>query len=148
MKLLIFLFLTIFSSTSSFTAKVVRVIDGDTIVVLTDANRQIKIRLTGIDCPESKQDFGYQAKQATAKLCFNKDVRIEKSGKDKYGRTLAFVYIGKLCVNEELIKLGMAWHYKHDKNPKLARLESEARAARVGLWVQPHPVSPWDFKHK
>ena len=95
-------------STSSFTALVVGVTDGDTIVVLTSDKKQIKIRLEGIDCPEFKQDFGYKAKQATSSLCFNKEVMIEKSGEDQYGRTLAFVYVGDICTNKELLKLGMA----------------------------------------
>lgn len=63
-----------------------------------------------IDYPEYKQDFGYKAKQATSDLCFGKEVRIEKSGEDQYGRILAFVYVGEICVNKELLRLGMAWH--------------------------------------
>lgn len=102
MKLLITLLLSILLSTSIFTARVIRVIDGDTIVVLTDEKEQIKIRLEAIDCPESGQDFGTRAKQATSELCFNKSVRIEKFGIDQYGRTLAFVYVGNVCVNKEL----------------------------------------------
>jgi len=149
MKLLITIVLSILLSSSTFTALVVGVTDGDTIVVLTEAKEQIKIRLEGIDCPEYKQDFGYKAKQATSNLCFNKEVRIEKSGVDQYGRTLAFVYVGDICVNKELLKLGMAWHYKHyNKDPELARLEDNAKAAKIGLWSQPNPVAPWDFRHK
>lgn len=149
MKLIIALILSILLSTSTFTAIVVGVTDGDTIVVLTGDKEQIKVRLEGIDCPEYKQDFGYKAKQATSNLCFNKEVRIEKSGVDQYGRTLAFVYVGDICVNKELLKLGMAWHYKHyNKDPDLARLEDNARAAKIGLWSQPNPVAPWDFRHR
>ena len=149
MKLITLFILSILLNTSSFTAKVVRVIDGDTIVVLTENNQQIKVRLEAIDCPESNQDFGYQAKQATAKLCFNKEVRVKKTGEDKYGRTLAFVYVGEVCVNEELLKQGMAWHYKYyNHDPGLARLENEAREKKVGIWSLPNPVAPWDFRHK
>jgi len=72
MKLTFALILSILLSTSSFTALVVRVTDGDTIVVLTNDKKQIKIRLEGIDCPEYKQDFGYKAKQATSNLCLVK----------------------------------------------------------------------------
>ena len=148
MKLLITLIFSILLSSSTFTGLVIGVTDGDTIVVLTGDKEQIKIRLEGIDCPEYKQDFGYKAKQATSNLCFNKEVRIEKSGVDQYGRTLAFVYVGDICVNKELLKLGMAWHYKHyNKDPELARLEERARAAKIGLWSQPNQVAPWDFRH-
>ena len=149
MKLIITLVISILLSSSTFTGIVIKVTDGDTIVVLTETKEQIKVRLEGIDCPEFKQDFGYKAKQATSNLCFNKEVRIEKSGVDQYGRTLAFVYVGDICVNKELLKLGMAWHYKHyNKDPELARLEDYARAAKLGLWSQPNPVAPWDFRHR
>ena len=149
MKLLITFLLSILLSSSTFTAIVVGITDGDTIVVLTGAKEQIKVRLEGIDCPEFKQDFGYKAKQATSNLCFNKEVRIEESGEDQYGRTLAFVYVEDICVNKELLKLGMAWHYKHyNKDPELARLEGNARAAKVGLWSQPNFVAPWDFSRR
>ena len=97
-----------------------------------------------IDCPESNQPFGNRAKQATSDLCFNKKVRIEKSGIDQYGRILAFVYVGNVCVNKELLKLWMAWHYNND--PELASLEDNAKAAKIGLWSQPNPVAPWDFR--
>ena len=106
-KILFTLIFSILISISSFTAKVIRIIDGDTIFVLTENREEIKIRLEGIDCPESNQPFGTRAKQAISNLCFNKKVRIEKSGVDQYGRTLAFVYVDDICVNKELIKLGM-----------------------------------------
>lgn len=132
----------------SFQAKVIGVTDGDTIVVLLDDKTQQKIRLEGIDCPESNQDYGDKAKQATVSLCFKKNVRVEPTGKDKYGRTLAFVFVDDLCINKELIRLGMAWHYKkYNSDPELAELEVIARKAKVGLWTQNDPEAPWDFRH-
>jgi len=142
----IFLFLL---SSDTFFAKVIGVTDGDTIVVLTDNNKQIKIRLEGIDCPESSQDFGEKAKQATVDKKKKKRVRVKETGKDKYGRTLAFVFVNDLCVNNELIKEGMAWHYRENNhNPGLAELEQQARAGKIGLWSQSAPIPPWDFRHK
>ncbi len=134
---------------TTFHAKVIGVTDGDTIVVLTDSAKQIKIRLEGIDCPESGQDFGQRAKQVTVELCFNKDVRIVETGKDRYGRTLAFIYVGNLCINKELLRQGMAWHYKkYNHDGELERLENEARDKRVGLWSQSSAIPPWEFRHK
>jgi endonuclease YncB( thermonuclease family) len=145
--ILSFLILTIQNET--FTAKVIGVTDGDTIVVLTDDNKQIKIRLEGIDCPETKQDFGTKAKQTTVDLCFKKTVRVEQSGTDKYGRMLAFVFVGDTCINNQLIKEGMAWHYKqYNKDPELAKLEVEARKKKVGLWSHEDVIAPWDFRHR
>ncbi len=147
--ILIISFLFLFISNTTFTAKVIGVTDGDTIVVLTDEKQQIKIRLEGIDCPETKQDFGTKAKQATVDLCFQKTVRVEQSGTDRYGRMLAFVFVDNVCVNNELIKQGMAWHYKqYNKDPELAKLEVEARKNKVGLWSHDDAIAPWDFRHK
>ncbi len=129
--------------------KVVGITDGDTIIVLTDSRTQLKVRLEGIDCPESGQDFGEKARQATADLCFKQAVKLVKSGEDRYGRTLAFVYVGNMCVNKELLSRGMAWHFKkYNKDPELARLENEARMKKTGLWSMPHPVPPWDYRKR
>jgi micrococcal nuclease len=147
-KLLSLLFFLL-SATTTFTGKVIKITDGDTIVVLTDNKEQVKIRLEGIDCPESKQDFGQKAKQATADLCFGKQVNVVKSGEDRYGRTLGFVYIGDKCINKELLKQGLAWHYKYfNKDEELAKLEQESKEKKIGLWSQPNPVAPWDYRRK
>jgi micrococcal nuclease len=146
MRILILLFLVLTSFTIvEFTGKVIGITDGDTIIVLTKDNKQVKIRLEGIDCPESKQEFGQKAKQATSDLCFGKVVTIKKSGEDRYGRTLAFVYVGGVCVNKALLEKGMAWHYKkYNQDPELAKLEVVAREKRIGLWSMPNPVPPWE----
>jgi micrococcal nuclease len=146
--LLIF-FLLLIPSPNSFYAKVVGVHDGDSITVLTASNQQIKVRLEGVDCPELKQDYGQKAKQYTSSLCFQKQVRIETTGKDRYGRTLAFVYVGNTCINKELLKAGMAWHFKkYNSNSELGRLENAARSKKTGLWSQPSPRPPWEFRKK
>jgi endonuclease YncB( thermonuclease family) len=142
----IFLILTGFAP-KSFNGTVISVTDGDTIVVLMADKTSVKIRLEGIDCPEGKQDFGTRAKQATSQLCYGKKVRVEKLGEDRYGRTLARVYVGNLCVNKELLRLGMAWHYKkYNKHAKMAKLENKARAAKIGLWAMDNAVAPWEFR--
>lgn len=147
MNLLNTLTLALLLSITMLTGKVIRITDGDTIVILTEDKQQVKVRLDGIDCPESSQDFGTRAKQATSDLCFGKEVRIEKSGEDRYGRTLGFVYVGNVGVNKELLRQGMAWHYKYyNKDQEYAKLETDAQKAKVGLWSQPNPTPPWDFR--
>jgi endonuclease YncB( thermonuclease family) len=147
-SLLIFLTFA-FIASDTFNAKVIGITDGDTIVVLTSDNQQIKIRLEGIDCPEMKQDFGNKAKQATSDLCYGKRVSIHKSGTDRYGRTLAYVYVEDRCINKELLKLGMAWHFKkYNSDQELAQLEIDARERKVGIWSQQDPIAPWDFRKK
>lgn len=150
MKLFILSCLLILAPFSDvYYATVIGVADGDSIVILTQDNEQIKIRLEGIDCPEPDQDFGQKARQATVALCFNKKVRIEKSGVDRYGRTLAYVYVDDLCVNNELLKQGLAWHYvEYNHDTALMQLEADARSRKIGLWSIPEPTPPWDFRHR
>ena len=97
MKQLFILLLIHLALITDFTAKVTGVTDGDTVTVLSSNNEQIIVRLEGIDCPEKEQAFGQQAKQATADLCFGEMVTIKKTGEDRYGRTLAYVYVGEKC---------------------------------------------------
>jgi len=146
---LILILIALLPVNDSFKAKVIGVTSGDSIVVQLDDKKQVKVRLQGIDCPELQQEYGDSAKQATVALCFKKRVRVEKVGLDYYGRTLAFIYIDDLCINKELLLRGLAWHYvKFDTDPDLAQLEADARANKVGLWQQPDPVAPWDFRYK
>ncbi len=124
--------------------------DGDTITVLTAEKRQVKIRLAGIDAPETGQDFGSRAKQAASELAFGKTVTIEERDTDRYGRTVAEVILPDgQSLNREMVSLGLAWWYRqyalHDA--ELARLESDAKAAHRGLWSQPGAVPPWDWRH-
>ncbi len=137
-----------FLNSGYFFGKVVRVIDGDTIVVLTSKKEEVKIRLEGIDCPESNKDYGAKAKKYTSDLCFGKQVKVVESGKDRYGRTLGFVYVDDVCVNEELLKAGLAWHYKkYNKDENLVQLEWTARNNKIGLWSMKNPMAPWDFRY-
>jgi endonuclease YncB( thermonuclease family) len=137
-----------FPASDDFSGKVVGVHDGDTITVLWDRT-PVKIRLKGIDCPETGQDFGSRAKSVTSELAFGKVVTVHPTRKDRYGRTVADVILpdGRI-LNRELVRRGVAWWYRryapHDTS--LARLEAEARAARVGLWSQPDPTPPWDWR--
>lgn len=134
---------------SGHPARVVGVSDGDTITVLTAEKRQIKIRLAGIDAPESGQDFGARSKQLASELAFGKTVEIRPQSTDRYGRTVAEVVLpdGR-SLNHEMVGRGMAWHYVRyaPKNDTLARLEASARKARLGLWGQPGAVPPWDWR--
>jgi micrococcal nuclease len=149
MKILSLILLLLMFFANTFTAKVIRIIDGDSIVVLTDQNEQLYVRFEGIDCPETHQDFGTKAKQATSDLCFGKIVRVEQTGTDRYRRMLAFVFVGDTCVNKELLVQGMAWHFKkYNKDTELAKLEAKAKEAKIGLWTKENPVAPWDWRKK
>lgn len=132
-----------------FEAKVVRILDGDTVEVLRDG-RSERIRLNGIDCPEKAQAFGYKAKEFTSKLCFAKIVRVQDHGKDRYGRTIGELILADgRDVNHELVAAGMAWWYrKYAPNDMVLKdLEETAQKEKRGLWVDITPTAPWDFRH-
>lgn len=126
--------------------KVVHVADGDTLTVLV-GTEQIKIRLEGIDSPEAKQAFGSRAKQRLSELTHGKEVEVTKTGEDRYKRTLGTVWIAGRDVNAELVREGMAWHYKQfSRDAELSKLEIQAREANRGLWADPAPIAPWEFR--
>lgn len=126
--------------------KVVSVVDGDTYKVAVN-NKTVKVRLLGIDCPEHDQAYGYRATQVSISLVLNKNIVVKIKGKDLYHRVLGTVFLENgTNVCAELIKSGYAWKYKYSNDHELEKLELKAKKAKLGLWADPHPVSPWDFK--
>ncbi|MBM3293756.1 MAG: thermonuclease family protein [Candidatus Aminicenantes bacterium] len=120
--------------------------DGDTVSVMLSRG-VVKIRLEGIDCPELGQDFGMRAKQFTSNLIFGKTVQVRPYYPDDYGRIVGRVIVGGRDVSLELLKAGLAWHYKRGRNdPALAEAEKEARRDKRGLWSRPDPVPPWEYR--
>jgi len=132
----------------SWQGKVVGISDGDTIKVLKDG-KQVKIRLAAIDCPEKGQPYSNKAKQFTADLVAGKTVKVWQTATDRYGRIVGFVFVGDKNLNKELLTAGLAWHYKqYSRDPELAKLEFRARSAKRGLWSEPSPVPPWEWRRK
>lgn len=139
----------VFANAKSFSDKVVKISDGDTIQVMHNGKAE-KIRLAGIDCPESKQPFGQAAKKFTLSLAAQKIVTVKVETADRYGRTVGEVILpdGR-SLNRELVHAGYAWWYrKYSKDTSLKALESDARANHLGLWADPNPVAPWDWRHR
>lgn len=137
-----------FCIASEFSGRVVAILDGDTIEVLHTGKAE-RIRLAGIDCPEKKQPFGQRAKQAASGLSFGQQVTVHPIDKDRYGRTLATVVLanGK-NLNHELVRGGWCWWFTRyaPDDYELEGLEQAARQARKGLWIDPRPIPPWEFR--
>jgi endonuclease YncB( thermonuclease family) len=142
------------ASAANFSGEVVRILDGDTVDVLV--NRQpVRVRLASIDAPEIRhgtrnpgQPFGERSRQSLASMVFRQNVIIDVEGTDQYGRAIGTIMEGNFNVNAEQVRRGMAWvyrHYTHD--PALLSAEQEARAQKRGLWADPNPVPPWDYRH-
>ncbi|MEA2109728.1 MAG: thermonuclease family protein [Pseudomonadota bacterium] len=107
-------------SVPAFPGKVVGITDGDTVKVLrSETHIQVKIRLAGIDTPEKKQAFGQKAKKFTAGLLANRIVEVKPITKDRYGRTVGYIYCDGQDVNLAIVKNGYAWVYrKYAPKPK------------------------------
>jgi endonuclease YncB( thermonuclease family) len=129
---------------------VVAVLDGDTIEVLHNTHPE-RIRISGIDCHEKGQAYGQRAKHAASDLAFGKEVTLQTHGHDKYKRTLADVLLPDgMNLNQELVKQGWCWWYRKyaTENTTLEGLEKEARDAWKGLWADPQPVPPWEWRKR
>lgn len=131
-----------------YQATVVAVHDGDTITVRSDITT--KIRLFGIDAPELKQPHGQASKQALSGLVFGKTVTVTPANKDRYGRTVAQIKADGVDVNNRMVEMGAAWWYTdYAKNDTIKQqLQSDAQGHKRGLWADPHPMPPWDFRKK
>jgi endonuclease YncB( thermonuclease family) len=121
--------------------------DGDTLTVLID-QRQVKVRLTEIDAPELKQPFGTKSKQSLAELCFGKTATLEVRGHDRYHRTLAQVTCAGTDANAEQVRRGYAWIYTRYTrvDSPLYAIQQAARSAHRGLWSEPVPMAPWEWR--
>jgi len=139
----------------TFAGRVLSVADGDTVTVLDSNDTQHRIRLEGIDAPESHQAFGEQSRQSLAEMISGKEVTVSYQKTDQYGRLVGKIVLDSKDINLEQVRAGMAWHYKFYENEQTpedrelyAKTEDEARSARRGLWQDPNPVEPYQFRKK
>jgi len=131
----------------TFRGKVVGLADGDSFVMLYK-NKEVRVRMHGIDAPEKGQDFSRKSKQYLSRLIYNKDVRVDVVDIDRYGRVVGEVYVDTLHVNQEMVRKGLAWHYEYyaPDDEELARLQDSARKRKLGLWQFPEPMPPWKWR--
>lgn len=130
-----------------------QVVDGDSIKISLPNAEPYPIRLASIDAPEWQQAFGQEAAAFLDSIINGKELIAWRTGNDRYGRALAFLFIeqsdGSLFeINSQMIRAGYAWHYReHSSNPILDSLEQEARAAGIGMWNSTYaPIPPWEFR--
>lgn len=144
---ILFIFFPLYFYTQT-EVKVIGIKDGDTILVLDDNNNQITLRLAEVDCPESGQPFGKNAKQYTSSQVFGKRIKFYKTNSDRYGRTIAKIYYdnGKY-LSEEIIKAGLGWWYfRYSDNRNLGVLETNAKKLKKGLWSENNALAPWEYR--
>ncbi|MBO6564811.1 MAG: thermonuclease family protein [Pseudomonadales bacterium] len=149
------------SPSSSIVGKVIKVTDGDTITIRSNGE-EMRVRLSGIDAPESDQPFGRQSTKKLSSIVKRKEVRVETNKTDRYGRVLGKIWVqpsdcsdcGKtLDVNHAQVLSGMAWWYRqyaNEQSPedrgRYESAEDEARKRGWGLWADTNPIAPWDWR--
>ena len=158
------------SYAETFNAKVIVVMDGDTVMVL-QGGQKIKVRLANIDAPEKEQAFGKQSRDSLLEMVGKKVVQIDSRAVDQYGRIVGLVSVDGRTINEEQVKRGMAWASASRRKNRLPapvpsgdrkpnadlaemkfphdiyiNLQNEARQARRGLWVHTNPEAPWHWR--
>jgi len=147
---------------ADLSGKVVAVSDGDTIKVLDANNILYRVRLTGIDAPEKAQPFGNASRRHLASMVAGKEVRVESSKTDRYGRVLGKVWVqprdcpgcGKtLDANHAQILSGMAWWYQdyareqsEEDRGRYKSAVTEAKLRKIGLWSEANPIPPWAWR--
>lgn len=156
-----------FQALADFSGVVVKVLDGDTVDVLTsttcdyqtyvsaggskcrDGLEQLRVRLAEIDAPESKQPYGAKSKEALSALVFQKTVTVKGESRERHGRVLGHLHVQGEWVNANLVSTGAVWVYRqYSKSPLLLQLEKEAIADQVGIWSLPESerMPPWEFR--
>ena len=132
---------------------VIAIHDGDTLSIRCGAPGHYdvkRVRLAAIDAPEHRQAFGQRARQNLARLCFRQQARITPVGGDPYGRTVAHVHCKGESAARAQLRAGLAWVYTPAarEHQQLVELQRQARASGNGLWSQPRPLAPWDYRRK
>lgn len=152
------------AAAASLTGQVVGVSDGDTITVLDADHQSFKIRLSGIDAPEKKQPFGQRSKQHLSDLVYGRTVDVIWHKRDRYRRIVGQVMVAPpscpapACPKTtdaglRQVEAGMAWWYRKYSREQAGedaaayeRAEDLARSRRQGLWSEPNPVAPWEWR--
>jgi len=126
--------------------RVIAVIDGVTMRILTASNSEFRVKLAEIDVPDKYQAFGDKAKMALSDKTAGKAIALRVVTQDQYGDIFAFVYIGQRWINMEMVAEGWAWSGQYSRITELATAEKEARRKRLGLWVDENPMPPWEYR--
>ena len=135
------------------TGRVVSVHDGDTVHILDAGKVRHKIRLAGIDAPELHQAYGRVSQRYLSAAIRGKNVVVRWAKYDRYGRVVGVILLDGQDTNLDLVRAGLAWHYKRyesEQSPAervtYANAEAEAQAARLGLWQDAKPIPPWEYR--
>ena len=134
-------------------ARIIKVVDGDTVKVRDLEGLKYLVSLSGVDAPEVSQAQGKAAKDYLCSVICGKDVVINFNKLNTEGHVLAVMYLGDTEVNLKMLEGGMAWQDFHDmevvsgtRNQRYAHAESNARRQGAGLWQDDLVISPWRYR--
>ena len=158
--LTILLFFNINLVRADFTAKVQRVVDGDTIYVVDNFGKKFKVRLSGIDAPEKNQPYGLASTYKLTKIILNKWVLLKSKlnngnlySTDRYNRVLAKVMYEGRDINLLQVSGGYAWHFKRYQKQQTpsdrelySQAEIDAKKNELGLWGEKKQIAPWKWR--
>jgi endonuclease YncB( thermonuclease family) len=140
-----FVFSNLIGYPQSYNGTIIRVIDGDTYVFQTEEG-SFTVRMYGTDAPERDQPYSKESADFL-KQYLNKEAMLKANGVDRYGRTLAVLFIDGKDINLLSIKNGCSWHFKRYSNDiQYAQAEEYARKNKIGLWKLPNPIPPWEWR--
>ncbi|MBT6251079.1 MAG: thermonuclease family protein [Nitrosomonadales bacterium] len=145
---------------ADFTAKVQRVVDGDTVYVVDKSGNEFKVRLAGIDAPEKNQSYGLASGHHLSKAIKNRWVFLESKPRkeklysvDRYNRVLAKILLDGQDINLIQISSGYAWHFKRYQKKQsqvdresYSKAELDAKRNQLGLWKEKKPIAPWKWR--
>ena len=130
------------------------VYDGDTVLLVTREESRLKVRLYGIDAPETAkpgQPFADISKRTLMFKIMGRRVNAEIMDSDQYHRAVAILRYNGRDINRDMVAEGMAWAYRQYLHVPYATAyidaEELAHARRKGLWRESNPLPPWEFRH-
>jgi endonuclease YncB( thermonuclease family) len=127
-----------------------KISDGDTLTIINSDKKLVKIRLYGIDSPETKQKFGSDSKEFLANKINGKYITVDVIDIDRYKRSVSRIFLDDLDINRAMIENGYAWVYsQYCKIPERAeweQLQETAKADKKGLWQEENPIPPWKWR--
>ncbi|MDR2442606.1 MAG: thermonuclease family protein [Deltaproteobacteria bacterium] len=135
----------------SYTGHVERIIDGDTVSILTTDYERLRVRLYGIDAPEGGQDWGDESRDALSDMVSGRLVKIEIEDIDRYNRMVATIIFNDELINHKMVAAGHAWVYdryciRKDICQPMKEAERIAKENGMGLWFDPEAMPPWEFR--
>jgi micrococcal nuclease len=141
--------LSALAATEEVEAKVLAVVDGNTLQVKSADGEVYTIMLHGVDCPELEQEFGIEARVFLEKLVLKKNVKVVFEGKDRWGNRLAVVWLkGVVDLRVELLKAGLAWTAERNPLAELENVRKESQERGKGIWASDQPTPPWIFRRQ